>query len=48
MEIIWRAQKVFIIGLNASMALAYLLHFRLVRVKKDSPLDLSNRRNLAP
>jgi DNA-binding MurR/RpiR family transcriptional regulator len=35
-EIIWRAQKVFIIGLNASMALAYLLHFRLVRVKKDT------------
>ena len=35
-EIIWRAQKGFIIGLNASMALAYLLHFRLVRVKKDA------------
>jgi len=35
-EIIWRAQKVFIMGLNASMALAYLLHFRLVRVKKDT------------
>jgi DNA-binding MurR/RpiR family transcriptional regulator len=35
-EIIWRAGKVFIIGLNASMALAYLLHFRLVRVKKDA------------
>ena len=35
-EIIWRAQKVFIIGLNASMALAYLLHFRLIRVKKDT------------
>jgi DNA-binding MurR/RpiR family transcriptional regulator len=35
-ETIWRAQKVFIIGLNASMALAYLLHFRLVRVKKDT------------
>lgn len=34
-ELIWRARKVFIIGLNASMALAYLLHFRLVRVKKD-------------
>ena len=34
-EIIWRAQRVFIIGLNASMALAYLLHFRLVRVKKE-------------
>jgi len=34
-EIIWRARKVFIIGLNASMALAYLLHFRLVRVKKE-------------
>jgi DNA-binding MurR/RpiR family transcriptional regulator len=34
-EIIWHARKVFIIGLNASMALAYLLHFRLVRVKKD-------------
>src|SRR5918996_223830 len=34
-EIIWRARKVYIIGLNASMALAYLLHFRLVRVKKD-------------
>jgi len=35
-EIIWRARKVFIIGLNASMALAYLLHFRLVRVKKEA------------
>src|SRR3989475_12419076 len=35
-EIIWRAGKVFLIGLNASMALAYLLHFRLVRVKKDA------------
>lgn len=34
-EMIWRARKVFIIGLNASMALAYLLYFRLVRVKKD-------------
>jgi DNA-binding MurR/RpiR family transcriptional regulator len=34
-EIIWRARKVFIIGLNASMALAYLLQFRLVRVKKN-------------
>src|SRR3954469_10089043 len=35
-EIIWRARKVYIIGLNASMALAYLLHFRLVRMKKDA------------
>lgn len=35
-EIIWRARRVFILGLNASMALAYLLHFRLVRVKKDT------------
>jgi DNA-binding MurR/RpiR family transcriptional regulator len=35
-EIILRARKVFLIGLNASMALAYLLHFRLVRVKKDA------------
>ncbi|HEY3168396.1 MAG TPA: MurR/RpiR family transcriptional regulator [Candidatus Binatia bacterium] len=35
-EIIWRARKVFIIGLNASMSLAYLLHFRLVRVKKEA------------
>lgn len=35
-EIIWRARQVFIIGLNASMALAHLLHFRLVRVKKDA------------
>jgi len=35
-ELIWRARKVFLIGLNASMALAYLLHFRLVRVKKDA------------
>jgi DNA-binding MurR/RpiR family transcriptional regulator len=34
-EMIWRARKVFILGLNASMALAYLLYFRLVRVKKD-------------
>jgi len=35
-EIIWRARKVFLIGLNASMALASLLHFRLVRVKKEA------------
>jgi DNA-binding MurR/RpiR family transcriptional regulator len=35
-ELILRARKVFLIGLNASMALAYLLHFRLVRVKKDT------------
>ena len=35
-EIIWRARKVYIIGLNASMELAYLLHFRLVRVKKEA------------
>ncbi len=34
-EIIWRARHVFIIGLNASTALAHLLHFRLMRVKKD-------------
>ena len=35
-ELILHARKVFLIGLNASMALAYLLHFRLVRVKKDA------------
>jgi DNA-binding MurR/RpiR family transcriptional regulator len=35
-EIILRSRKVFLIGLNASMALAYLLHFRLVRVKKEA------------
>ena len=35
-ELILRARKVFLIGLNASMALAYLFHFRLVRVKKDA------------
>jgi DNA-binding MurR/RpiR family transcriptional regulator len=35
-EIILHARKVFLIGLNASMALAYLLHFRLVRVKKET------------
>ena len=35
-ELIWHARKVYIIGLNASMALAYLLHFRLVRVKKEA------------
>ena len=35
-EIILQARKVFLIGLNASMALAYLLHFRLVRVKKEA------------
>jgi len=35
-EVILRARKVFLIGLNASMALAYILHFRLVRVKKES------------
>lgn len=35
-EIILRARRVFLVGLNASMALAYLLHFRLVRVKKET------------
>ena len=35
-EIILRSRKVFLIGLNASMALAYLLHFRLVRVRKEA------------
>jgi DNA-binding MurR/RpiR family transcriptional regulator len=35
-EIIWRARKAYLIGLNASMALASLLHFRLMRVKKDA------------
>jgi DNA-binding MurR/RpiR family transcriptional regulator len=35
-ELILGARKVFLIGLNASMSLAYLLHFRLVRVKKDA------------
>ena len=35
-EAILHARKVFLIGLNASMALAYILHFRLVRVKKDA------------
>jgi len=35
-EIVLQARKVFLIGLNASMALAYLLHFRLVRVKKEA------------
>ena len=35
-EIILSARKVFLVGLNASMALAYLLHFRLVRVKKET------------
>ena len=35
-ELSWARAKVFLIGSNASMALAYLLHFRLVRVKKDT------------
>jgi DNA-binding MurR/RpiR family transcriptional regulator len=35
-EVILRARKVFLIGLNASTALAYILYFRLVRVKKDA------------
>ena len=35
-EVILAARKVFLIGLNASMALAYILYFRLVRVKKDA------------
>src|ERR1041385_4922774 len=30
-ELILRARKVYLIGLNPSMALAYILHFRLVR-----------------
>ena len=35
-QVILDARKVFLLGLNASMALAYILHFRLVRVKKES------------
>ncbi len=35
-EVILRSRKVFLIGLNASTALAYILYFRLVRVKKDA------------
>ena len=35
-EVILHARKVFLIGLNASTALAYILYFRLVRVKKDA------------
>ena len=35
-ELILHSRKVFLIGLNASMALAYILHFRLVRVKKET------------
>ena len=35
-EVILAARKVFLIGLNASTALAYILYFRLVRVKKDA------------
>lgn len=35
-EAILKARKVFLIGLNASMALAYILQFRLARVKKDA------------
>ena len=35
-ELILHARKVFLLGLNASMALANLLHFRLVRVKKET------------
>jgi len=34
--VILKARKVFLIGLNASTALAYILYFRLVRVKKDA------------
>jgi len=35
-ELILNARKVYLIGLNASMALACILHFRLNRMKKDS------------
>ena len=35
-ELILDARKVFLIGLNASTALAYILYFRLVRMKKDA------------
>jgi len=35
-ELILKARKVFLIGLNASTALAYILYFRLVRVKKEA------------
>jgi DNA-binding MurR/RpiR family transcriptional regulator len=35
-DMIRRGQRLFILGLNASTALAYLLQFRLLRVKKDA------------
>ena len=34
--LILNARRVFLIGLNASTALAYILYFRLVRVKKEA------------
>ena len=35
-ELILNGRKIYLIGLNASMALACILHFRLSRMKKDS------------
>ena len=35
-ELILNARKVYLIGLNASTALAYILYFRLMRVKKEA------------
>lgn len=35
-ELILGARKVYLIGLNASTALAYILYFRLMRVKKEA------------
>lgn len=35
-ELILNARKIYLIGLNASTALAYILYFRLMRVKKEA------------
>lgn len=37
-DVIWRARRVFIIGLRSSFSLAYFLYFRLIRLQIDARL----------
>lgn len=37
-DLIWRAKRVFIIGLRSQLSMAYFLHFRLIRLQIDARL----------
>jgi DNA-binding MurR/RpiR family transcriptional regulator len=37
-DLIWKAKRIFIVGLRSSFSLAYFLYFRLIRLQIDARL----------